>query len=279
MAGPQTITGLTLLQLSNLSYATLIVTDTQGNMAAGTTPFYQTPGGILLPGKADENGYPIHAAEGSAPQGSGTITVSSSNTDTTLSASVGSLAFGAGLFDAKQATVRLYNNGTSQTITAVNLSLSDTVGGQAVAVTYSQTVSLASGSTQAVVFPLTEGIGASATVSVTFGTAPTAGSVAIGVDWQSAGAANTAITAASGWANNSLSVPTGTATALPAHACRSIFLKAPTANTGTVSFGNASVQALTLSPGETFNQLPLNNTNLVYVIAATSGQTVEWGAV
>ena len=194
MAGPQTITGLTLLQLSNLSYAALIITDAQGNMAAGTTPFYQTPGGLLLPGKADGNGYPIHAAEGSAPQGSGTITVSSTNTATTLSASVGSLAFGAGLFDAKQATVRLYNNGTGETITAVSLSLSDTVDGQVVAVTYSQTVSLASGSTQALVFPLTDGIGTSATISVTFGTAPTAGSVAMGVDWQSAGAANTAIT-------------------------------------------------------------------------------------
>ena len=58
MASPQTITGLTLLKLGNLSYATLVVTDPNGNLAMGTTPMYQTPSGILVPGPADANGYP-----------------------------------------------------------------------------------------------------------------------------------------------------------------------------------------------------------------------------
>lgn len=52
MATPQTITGLTLLKLGNLSYATLIVTDPNGNLAMGTTPFYQNPSGILVPGQS-----------------------------------------------------------------------------------------------------------------------------------------------------------------------------------------------------------------------------------
>lgn len=56
MASPQTITGLTLLKLGNLSYATLVVEDANGNLAMGTTPMYQTPNGLLVPGRADALG-------------------------------------------------------------------------------------------------------------------------------------------------------------------------------------------------------------------------------
>ncbi len=76
MASPQTITGLTLLKLGNLSYATLVVTDPNGNLAMGTTPMYQTPGGILVPGPADANGNPYTKLAGSSALYAGSETLS-----------------------------------------------------------------------------------------------------------------------------------------------------------------------------------------------------------
>jgi hypothetical protein len=180
----------------------LVAADANGALANVVAPWYLNGAGLWVPAPADAAGNPITAATGSAPTATATITVASTNTNTTLSTSagaLGSLVFGTGLFDAKQATVRLYNNGTGQTITSVQLALSDTVGGQSIPVTYTQTVSIASGGSDVVIFPLTQGTGSTPVVSVTFGTAPTAGSVALGVDWQSAGAPSGVSAAAPVW--------------------------------------------------------------------------------
>ncbi len=73
---PQTVTGLTLLTLGNFSYATLVVTDSNGNMAAAQTPMYQTPSGILLPAPADASGNPYTKLAGSSALYAGTETLS-----------------------------------------------------------------------------------------------------------------------------------------------------------------------------------------------------------
>lgn len=188
--------------------------------ASGTTVIpianYTNHNGLWLPHPTDNNGYPIQAAQGTAPQTSGTTgTIASTNTATTFTIPVGSLTFGAGLFDAKQATVRIANVGTSQTITQVQLQLSDTVGAVSIPVTYTQSVSIASGATGVVVIPLTQGIGSQVSVIVTFGTAPTAGSVSVGIDWQSAGSAlnHIAVTQSGVWnVGVSGSIPAGSNT-------------------------------------------------------------------
>ena len=247
--------------------------------ASGTTVIpvanYTNHNGLWLPHQTDTNGYPIQAAQGTAPQGSGTTgTIASTNTAASFTIPMGSLTFGAGLFDAKQATIRLYNNGTGQTITQVQLQLSDTVGGVAIPVTYTQSASIASGATGVVVVPLTQGIGSQASVVVTFGTAPTAGSISVGVDWQSSGSANVGLAGSLVLYNGSITLST-TAQQLPVQAGSSVLLQSASANTDTILFGNATTQSMELAPGSSAT-ITVSNLNLLYVVAAAGTPTVNW---
>lgn len=191
MSAPQTATGV--ISFGGNFYG-LGIKDANGNYALAQTSFTQSPFGILIPAPADANGTPIHAAESSAPSFTGTTgTISSGNANTSLSITLGSLAVGNGLFDAKQATIRILNNATSQTITGLTLTLQDTVGGTAIPITYSATVSIASGGTYTWVVPLTSGIATNASLGVAFGTAPVAGSVSTTATFQGPGAPVTSL--------------------------------------------------------------------------------------
>lgn len=71
---------------------------------------------------------------------------------------------------------------------------------------------------------------------------------------------------------------TGTAAALPTHASNSVCVKAAIANTINVYVGPTGVTTSTgleLPPGGGTCQ-PLNNSNLIFVIASTTGASVSW---
>lgn len=193
---PVTVQNVSLL--NGHMYA-LAVIDQNGNKAHANTPFYQTPSGIMLPAPSDALGNPITAAQGIAPtftQNTGTI--ASTNTATSFTLALGSLAMGTGLYDARQATVRINNSGTAQTITQVQLVLQDNVGGATIPVTYTVgSLSIASGATDVFTIPLTSGLASTANLIVTFGTAPVAGEVYVSVNFQGAGSGQMSFTGSS----------------------------------------------------------------------------------
>jgi hypothetical protein len=74
---------------------------------------------------------------------------------------------------------------------------------------------------------------------------------------------------------------TGTAAALASHAARSVCVVALLANTIPVYVGAAGVTTGTgmqLSPGQGVCQ-PVSNTNLIFVVASTTGASVTWSSV
>ncbi len=193
MATPQTATGV--IQVGQ-SFYVLGIKDANGNYAQAQTNFTQTPSGLIVPAPADAAGNPIHAGQSTAPSFSAnTGAISSSNVATSLSIALGSLSMGNGLFDAKQATIRILNSGTSQTVTGLTLTLEDSVGGTQIPITYSvSSLTVASGGTYTWTVPLTSGIATNATLAVIFGAAPVAGEVYAAATFQSAGAPVTTLT-------------------------------------------------------------------------------------
>ncbi len=148
-----------------------------------------TANNIFIPSPVDVLNQPIRSSENTAPTFSATASIVSSNTATNVTLTLGSLAAGNGLFDAKVATIRVLNNGTSETITGLTLTLSDDVGGTAIPITYSvSSLSVDSGGTYTWVVPLSSGLATNASLGVTFGTAPVAGSVSTTTLFQGSGA-------------------------------------------------------------------------------------------
>jgi len=123
---------------------------------------------------------------------SGSQVIGAGNTATVFSISLGSLApSGNGnAYDAKSVAIVIANLGTSVTINAATLSFLDTVDTLSAEIDYTLTsVSCASGATQAFEVALSNGILKNAQLSITFASAPTAGSVGVLANFQSAGSA------------------------------------------------------------------------------------------
>lgn len=71
---------------------------------------------------------------------------------------------------------------------------------------------------------------------------------------------------------------TGTAAALPSHACGLVMLKAATANTQPITIGQSGVTAgagWVLAAGASTPWIPISNVGLIYAIAASGSQTLE----
>ncbi len=123
--------------------------------------------------------------------------ISATNTATGFTISLGSLAGYVGsLFDVKAISVAINNSGTAETITSMQLVLSDTVGGVAVSTTFNgpPLMSVASGTTYQWRFAMEHGQPhpvpfQNMSLVITFSTAPTAGEVYALAIVQGAGAA------------------------------------------------------------------------------------------
>lgn len=260
---PVTVQNVSLL--NGHMYA-LAVIDQNGNKAHANTPFYQTPSGIMLPAPSDALGNPITAAQGIAPtftQNTGTI--ASTNTATSFTLALGSLAMGTGLYDARQATVRINNSGTAQTITQVQLVLQDNVGGATIPVTYTVgSLSIASGATDVFTIPLTSGLASTANLIVTFGTAPVAGEVYVSVNFQGAGSGQMSFT--------------GSSATLPVSAVGTTAAILPSPGEVFLVGGNSGVAAQTIAASASYNvsYSKLLGHNEFITAAAVSGQT-SWG--
>lgn len=128
------------------------------------------------------------AIEGSALYPTNSQSFGAGNTATVFNLSLGQLqAAGVSasqvqpaLFDAKSALIVLANVGTSQTINAATVVFTDTLDTLSPTITYTLPgVSIASGASQAFVVQLQNGILKNVSVNATYGSAPTAGSMAV----------------------------------------------------------------------------------------------------
>lgn len=147
----------------------------------------------------DNTPLPIQAE---APYPSGSVTIPAGNAALTLSIPLGSLllsgASSAALFDAKAATLVIANIGTGQSITSASLVFSDSVGTQTPSISYALSgVSVGNNGNQAFVVQLSNGLLKNVSLSVSFGTAPTAGSVSVQSTFHATGDPSTTVTLSS----------------------------------------------------------------------------------
>lgn len=71
---------------------------------------------------------------------------------------------------------------------------------------------------------------------------------------------------------------TGTAAALPSHACSQCLIKAATANTQAITIGESGVTSgggYGLVAGAVTPWIPVSNLNLIHAISASGSQTLE----
>jgi len=127
MAAPQTITGLTLLKSGNLSYATLVVQDPNGNMAAGTTEFLQNPNGILIPKRADALGTPLTTSRITSALTTTALAASATYTQGWQDAQSLAVTYAAGSVTADQAGTLIINFSDDGTTIAKTTTLLDFV--------------------------------------------------------------------------------------------------------------------------------------------------------
>jgi hypothetical protein len=106
-------------------------------------------------------------------------------TGSTTSLSIGSLIVGESELYPIQSVVLSITNPTSsgQTITSGNLVFSQTVGGVTSTITYALTLSIAAGANEEVFVALTNGVIPGATLQVTFGSNPSAGTLTCLAVW------------------------------------------------------------------------------------------------
>lgn len=262
MAAPQTITGLTLLKSGNLSYATLVVQDPNGNMATGTTEFLQNPNGILIPKRADALGTQLTTSRITSALTTTALAASATYTQGWQDAQSLAVTYAAGSVTADQAGTLIINFSDDGTTIAKTTTLLDFVPN-------------AAGTANAQVIPYPVQI-----PTRYFQFAYTNGSTAQGSfalyqtpmnDWSPR---DVGLTGSLALQNGTFAVTT-TAQQLPTQGGSSVLLQSALANTETILFGNIGTQSMELAPGASAT-ITVNNLNLLYVVAASGTPTLNW---
>lgn len=134
--------------------------------------------GLWVPTPVDVNSHPISASQGSALTLSAVTGPVAATPLTYLTASLGSLQSGNGVFDAKQVTIRLLNT-ANEPITSLSITFQDSVGGTEIPITYTlSNLSIGANSgTYTWVLPLVNGIAMNASIVANYSVAPTTGAV------------------------------------------------------------------------------------------------------
>ena len=259
MATPQTMTGLTLLQQGNLTYATLVVTDPHGNLAAGTTEFVQNPSGLLVPKRADALGTILNTSRITSTLTTTALAANGVYTQGWQDAQALAVTYVGGSVTADQAGTLVINFSDDGVNVAATLPLLDFLPGTA-----------GTANAQALAYPM-------ALPSRYWQWVYTNGATAQGTFalYQ---------TPMNEWPGNtmppSLSVAGGTMTVgttavpLPDLPCVECTVQADPSNTGTVALGNANGQWIILSPGADIS-IAVANANILYALGSASGQVLH----